>query len=76
MTTHGKPEYLTSEAERRYRKKYYQEHREVCLERMRKYREQNREKIAAYNKHYSMTHDRSEYDRKRWEARKNESQKA
>lgn len=54
-------EYLTSEAERAYRKKYYREHREEILEKSKKYREAHKEESAVYGKRYRMTHDLSEY---------------
>lgn len=72
-TEDGQRVYISPESERRYRAKYYQAHREECLERVRKYRRENPDKVAAQNKRYSMTHDRSEYYRRRWEARKNEN---
>lgn len=69
-----KEEYLTSEAERRYRKRYYEEHREEILrKRQEKYRE-NREHILEYQKRYSMTHDRSAYFR-RYRAQKQKGEK-
>lgn len=55
--------YVTTEAERRYRREYYRRNRERIKERSRQYRETHKEQIAAYNKRYSMTHDRSEYFR-------------
>ena len=54
-------EYLTTEAERRYKKKYYQQHREVILQRKREEYAENREKYREKNKSYAMTHDRSQY---------------
>lgn len=58
--------YLTTEAERRYRKNYYLRNRERIKERNRQYRETHKEQISAYQKQYSMTYDRSEYFRERW----------
>lgn len=58
-----KEEYLTSEAERRYRKRYYEEHREEILRKRREKYWENREAELARNKRYRMTHDRSEYFR-------------
>lgn len=63
-------EYLTTEAERLYKKRYYQKNRERLLEYRKKYYEENREQEKARQKRYSMTHDRSEYDRERYRARK------
>lgn len=73
ITEDGQRVYISSESERRYRANYYQAHREACLERVRKYRSENPDKVAAQNKRYGMTHDRSEYYKRRWEARKNEN---
>ena len=59
-------EYITTEAERAYRKRYYQKNRDMINERQKRYREEHKESIRAYNKQYSMTHDRSEYFRQRY----------
>ena len=58
-------EYITTEAERAYKKRYYQKNRDMINERQKRYREEHREEIRAYQKRYSMTHDRSEYFRQR-----------
>lgn len=55
--------YLTTEAHRRYQKKYYESHREEIKERNKVYKEKNIEKVRAYQKRYDMTHDRTEYFR-------------
>ena len=65
-------EYITTEAERAYRKRYYQKNRDMINERQKRYREEHRERIRAYQKQYSMTHDRSEYFRQRWLRKKAE----
>lgn len=62
--------YLTSEAERRYRKRYYKKNREKILADQKQYREEHREQIAVYQKRYRMTHDRSEYQRQQYIKRK------
>lgn len=62
----------TTEAERRYRRKYYLQNREKLKERNRQYRKTHKEQIAAYQKQYSMMHDRSEYFRERWKKKKQE----
>ncbi len=56
-------EYLTSEAERAYRKRYYQQHRNEILRKRREKYLEHREAELARNKCYRMTHDRSEYFR-------------
>lgn len=66
--------YHTTEAERRYRRKYYLRNREKLKEYNRQYRETHKEQIAAYQKQYSMTRDRSEYYRERYR-RKKEAEK-
>lgn len=65
-------EYVTTEAERRYQKKHYRENRDKKLENARRYRETHKESIREYQKHYSMTHDRSEYFRQRYLSKKAE----
>ena len=65
-------EYITTEAERAYKKRYYQKNREMIKERQKRYREEHKESIRAYNKRYSMTHDRSEYSRQRYLRKKAE----
>ena len=59
-------EYITTEAERAYKKRYNQKNRDMINERQKRYREEHKESIRAYNKQYSMTHDRSEYFRQRY----------
>mgnify|MGYP003298293830 CR=1 FL=1 len=62
--------YMTSEAERKYRKKYYEQHREEILRKKKeKYNadpEKNREKVLLY----ARTHDRSEYFREYYRRKK------
>lgn len=65
-------EYITTEAERAYRKRYYQKNRVMINERQKRYREEHRESVSAYQKKYSMTHDRSEYFRQRYLRKKAE----
>lgn len=65
-------ECISTEAERRYRRKYYLRNREKLLEYSRNYYEEHKEKRLAYQKQYSMTHDRSEYDRERYRKKKGE----
>ena len=65
-------EYITTEAERAYKKRYYQKNRDMINERQKRYREEHREEIRAYQKRYSMTHDRSEYFRQRYLRKKAE----
>lgn len=65
-------EYITTEAERAYRKRYYQKNREIINEKQKRYRDEHKESIRAYQKQYSMTHDRSEYFRQRWLRKKAE----
>ena len=62
-------EYLTSEAERRYRKKYYEKNRERLLKKAKEYREANKESIREYQKWSSKTHNRNEYHRQ-WQQKK------
>lgn len=59
-------EYITTESERAYRRRYNQKNREMINERQRRYREEHKESVRAYQKQYSMTHDRSEYFRQRY----------
>lgn len=68
----GEKIYVTTEAERRYRKKYYTKNCERIKERNRQYRETHKDQISDYQKRYSMTHDRSEYFRERWKKKKAE----
>lgn len=65
-----KTEYLTSEAERAYRKKYYAKNRERCLANSREYHARNREADNARSREYALTHDRSEYFRRRYQEKK------
>lgn len=65
-------EYITTEAERTYRKRYNQKNRDMINERQKRYREEHRESVSAYQKMYSMTHDRSEYFRQRYLRKKAE----
>lgn len=65
-------EYITTEAERAYRKRYYQNNREMIKERNKRYSEEHKESIRVYQKRYSMTHDRSEYFRQRYLRKKAE----
>lgn len=65
-------EYITTEAERAYRKSYNQKNRDMINERQKRYREEHRESVSAYQKKYSMTHDRSEYFRQRYLRKKAE----
>ena len=55
--------YLTTEAERKYHKRYYKINREKLLDYAKRYREEHREQVQEAQKKYSMTHDRSEYHR-------------
>lgn len=56
-----KTEYITSESERKYRKKYYDLNRDrICASQRAKYN-QDPEKKREYNRQYAMTHDRSMY---------------
>lgn len=43
------------------KREYYLRNREKIKERNRKYKEAHEEQIAAYQKRYAMTHDRTEY---------------
>jgi hypothetical protein len=63
-------EKISSDAELRYRKKYYYAHRDEILAKKRRQYAENPEKYLAENKRYRMTHDRSEYDRQRYLAKK------
>lgn len=65
-----KKEYLTSEAERRYRKSYYERNRERILQKKREQYAENPNPYREKNKRYSMTHDRSEYYRRYYRQRK------
>lgn len=65
-----KTEYLTSEAERRYRKSYYEKNRESILQKRREQYAANPEKFREKNKRYDMTHDRSEYYRQYYRRKK------
>lgn len=56
-------EYITSESKRAYQKKYYQRNKEKMKEYAKKNYQKNREKRLEQIKHYSMTHDRTEYFR-------------
>lgn len=58
-----KTEYLTSEAERKYRKAYYERNRESILRKSREKYAQNPDKYRERSRQYSMTHDRSGYYR-------------
>ncbi len=58
-----KTEYLTSEAERRYRKAYYEKNRESILQKRRERYAKDPNRYREENKRYSMTHDRTEYYR-------------
>ena len=63
-------EYLTSEAERKYRKAYYERNKERILRKKReKYRE-DPDKYREENKKYGLTHDRSEYFRQYYRRKK------
>lgn len=62
--------YLTSEAERKYRKKYYEKNRELILLRSRERYAKDPESKREQNKRYSMTHDRSEYFRQYYRKKK------
>jgi hypothetical protein len=62
--------YLTSEAERRYRKSYYERNRESILQKIRERYAQDPERKRDKNKQYSMTHDRSEYFRQYYRSKK------
>ena len=53
-------EYVTTEAERRHSKKYYQKNKVKLKEQAKRYRYKNKESIRAYHKPYAMTHDRSQ----------------
>lgn len=64
-------EYLTSESSRRYQKKWYQKHKEEFKARQREYYKEHREECLARYKKWSMTHDRSEYQREYYKRRKN-----
>lgn len=55
--------YITTEAERAYRKRYYQKNRERIKEKARRYHEEHKEQVQEAQKQYAMTHDRSEYFR-------------
>lgn len=55
--------YLTSEAERKYRKSYYERNRERILQKRKERYVANLEREREKNKQYSMTHDRNEYFR-------------
>lgn len=56
-----KAEYITSESERKYRKKYYDLNREKICAAMREKYNQDPEKKREYNRQYAATHDRSQY---------------
>jgi len=68
-----KTHYLTSEAERKYRKKYYERNKEKLLAAHKERYKQNREELLAYNKQYNMTHDRSEYFKEYYRRKKERS---
>lgn len=59
-----KKDYLTTEAERRYRKAYYERNKESILAKKKIRDAQNKEKNREACKKYDMTHDRSEYFRR------------
>lgn len=63
-------EYVTTEAERAYRKRYYAKNRDKIVERQRQYNEANREKINDKSREYAFKHDRSEYFREYYRKRK------
>lgn len=65
-------EYVTTESERAYRRRYNQKNREMINERQKRYYEEHKESIRAYQKRYSLTHDRSEYFRQRYLRKKAE----
>jgi len=69
-------EYITSEEERAYRKKYYQLNKEKAKEYAKKNYRKNREKRLAQMKRYNMTHDRSEYYKEYWARKKAEKDEA
>lgn len=64
--------YITTEAERAYRKRYYQKNRERIKEKARRYYEEHKEQVQEAQKQYAMTHDRSEYFRQRYLRKKAE----
>lgn len=68
-------EYITSETERAYRKRRYQDNKAQLKEKTKEYREKNRERVLAYQKKYTMTHDRSEYFKERHKKRMEETGK-
>lgn len=55
--------YITTEAERRYKKAYYEKNREKILQKAKEKRQANPEKNREACKRYRMTHDRSNYFR-------------
>ena len=63
-------ERISTDAELAYRKKYYLAHREEILEKKKKRYLQDPQKYRDQCKEYGMTHDRSEYFRKRYLKRK------
>lgn len=71
--------YLTSEAERRYRKAYYERNRERILQKSKERYYDDPDKYREKNKRYDITHDRTEYFqqyyKRRREERANKSEK-
>jgi hypothetical protein len=65
-----KTEYVTSEAERRYRKAYYERNKERILQRRREKYHADPDKYRDENKQYRLTHDRSEYFRQYYRRKK------
>lgn len=68
-------EYITSEAEREYRKKYYQLNKEKAKAYAKKNYQRNRAKRLEQMKRYNMTHDRSEYYREYYAKKNNSKEK-
>ena len=66
-------EYITTEAERAYRKRYYEKNRARILESRKRRYADNKENELQRSKQYSMTHDRSEYFRQRYLRKKAEN---
>ncbi len=65
-------EYVTTEAERAYHRRYYQKNREKLLAYAKKYREEHLEERSEYLHKWGLTHDRSEYSRKYYQEHKEE----
>ena len=56
-----------TEKKRAYQREYYQKHREECLARSKKWREENPDKVAASRKRYKKKHKKQETAaHKRW----------